>query len=1792
MLRGSNYEVGQIILEKGGQIVYRCDDRSGAQPQPILVKALRTEWSSYEAIMQYKREFNLFAELSPKVGSVPRPVRLEELGGLFLMVLEDRGGQPLSVLMEEKTLSYEARMRLAERIVECVGALHDQQVIHRNLNPAALLYNMETETVQLTDLALAVKHVQEKKAFRNAGHLEGTLPYISPEQTGRINRSIDYRSDFYSLGVLFYELFTGTCPHEAETVTEQLYAIIAKQPVPPHELRPDEVPRPLSDLIMKLLEKAPEDRYRTAYGILADLRKCRNGQDAFQMGEEDRLRLFRLPQKLYGREQELAGLQAVVRSLGSGADRERGRLVLIAGEAGIGKTALVQELHGFVSQEHGYFIQGKFDQYNQNLPFSAWIQAFRSLVAQLLNGDADELAPIRESLSDRLGHNASLLANLIPELQTLIGERPALEPLNPAEETNRFFMTFELFIEGLTRGETPLVLFLDDWQWADRSSIQLLDKLAGAAGLGTLLVIGAYRDAEITPDHPFLPALTQLEKRKEVLTIRPAPLSEEAIRRLIQDAVGSSPEWTGELGKVVHLKTRGNPLFVSEMLKDLHRQGAVSFDERHMSWRLDKAKLRELTWGEGDVSLLVRKIRTLPEEAQLILSLSASIGTLFDWKMLSLVSEGDSRSLAHSLIRGVQEDVIVPLHPNYHVLAGMHEEPQADFGSLELQFAFQHDKLQQALYQLIEPAARRRLHLRIGWLLLEHLPPREAEDKIIEIASNLNKGLEFISGEDEIDKLIEVNRKAAKKAKEGFGYETAFEFLEVALRMLPPDAWQVSFPQTLELYRMYAECSYLTHRVEKAEAACEQLLQFLDEPLELAAIYEMQANHYTYLGLMKRSLEAGKLGLRSLGLRVPERVGFAAVLGELSKLKWSLRGRTTEELLESPTMQDKRLKLIMRLLVGFIPPAFISGEKNLFAWVVLKKAYLSAKHGNGPESAGAYIGYAILLSGLGDLAGARDFGRLAVRINERFGDLQWRSLVLVLYTLFAHSWSESWNTLEEWYGRAIESSQKSGDLLYLAHACYYRHLWNPSMPIERYLQESVWSISMIENTQYKESLWTAKLSRQMFRALSGELGDPLILDDATFREAEFLGQLTEAKYFSGIAIYYVVKIQLLFTFEKHEEALAYIDKSYDYIGTLAGSAFMEQFSLYTYLSLATSCDRMSGLSKWRARRRMRTEYNRMRKWARHNPDTFGTQHLLMQAERARIRGDYETADACYNRAVQSSNQGGFIRYKALAHELAGKYYAGRKHSEVAAYFFRQAVYYYSVWGAKGKVQQLEQRYGERHKLAYRMAAPAESASAATSENLDVHAILAASQAISKEIGLDPLLDALMEIVIINAGAQRGCIVMKSSSTTIVEGEYDPETDSITVRKHDNAATAPYPKTLIDTVAERKETLICDDAVKEAMYRHDAYLARHKPKSLLCMPLMNQQQVTAIIYLENNLVAGAFTKERLKMIDLLSREMVYSLENASLYSNLERLVAERTEELAFKNQQLNKYIDIVDKNVMSLMIDVNGIVTDVSEEFCQSTGYRKEELIGRSHSLLQATDAIDGGLAEFRLNRAAAESGWRGELVQRTVDGSVLWLDMAMEPTIEQGWVTGYTFIGHNITDKKRIEQHSVTDDLTGLYNRRHFKDVFRREVKRSARNRDSLSFILLDIDYYKRYNDTYGHFEGDQVLVTIGETINAQLRRATDFAFRLGGEEFGILFSGATPEQSYGFAEKIRRSIEELRIRHEQSDHSPYVTVSVGLAVIRDEVTLLSEDTIYKLADEALYGAKADGRNCVKMQVV
>lgn len=698
MIANDHYQVLETISDNPIKAVYRCTEASSAET--VILKVLKSEFAGTEAVMRFKQEYKLLTELSTTTEGVIRPLRLEEQNGLYVMVLEDICGRSLKRILAEEQPGEEDLLRLAVKVVDILGSIHEQNVIHKDIKPSNIIWNRERDIVQVIDFDLAVKLSKERRDFQNSGVLEGSLLYISPEQTGRMNRNIDYRSDYYSLGVVLYEMMTGLMPYPSSEMLEQIYSIIAKEAVSPYHATGGRVSRGLSAVIMKLMEKSSEDRYRSAHGIKADLKRCLAGQADFVIGTEDLLNTFRIPQKIVGRQQELSTLEAAFRSSVNGSSQ----VMLVSGDAGAGKTALVHELHRTISREKGVFAEGKFDQYNKNIPYSALIQAFRRLVSQLLESPDEEYrSEVSRSLTRLLGGNGGVITGLIPELASWMGTQPEPEPLSPAEETNRFFLTFAKFVQAITQPDRPLVLFLDDVQWADYSSLKLVEKLMLDNHLQRMFVICSFRQNEIHEGHPLFAAMVKIGKNREVGRIHLQPLQETDVQSLVADTLYSSMERVEGITGRLYKRSKGNSFFLTEILKDLYRRGIIYFDKQDGEWSWSLEELEALPVHDSVVDFLVGQLQHLPEEVRHILMLSSAAGSVFDYGMLTLIGEEAPEVIAAAVTRAVQEEYIVPADHKYAIFSATLAESGREAAQMGIRLKFAHDRIQQAFYQLLDP---------------------------------------------------------------------------------------------------------------------------------------------------------------------------------------------------------------------------------------------------------------------------------------------------------------------------------------------------------------------------------------------------------------------------------------------------------------------------------------------------------------------------------------------------------------------------------------------------------------------------------------------------------------------------------------------------------------------------------------------------------------------------------------------------------------------------------------------------------------------------------------------------------------------------------------------------------------------------------------------------------------------------------------------------------------------------------------------------------------------------------
>ncbi len=1443
---------------------------------PVLLKTVSEEVPAALAQSILKREHELLDGM--EVGLAVRPLGLVPSGTSLAIVFEDSGAQPLSSLVSPgQPMPLEDFFPLAIACARALDSLH-QRFLHRDLHPGNILWDSERQTLRLFGFCLASE-------LGNPGEpphaLAGSLAFMAPELSGRLSHEPDARSDLYSLGVTFYSLLAGEPPFKASDPLEWVYSHVAQLPAPPQRLNRT-LPDALGDLVLKLMAKNPSERYQSAKGLLNDLlegqRQWRETGTItpFPLARAEVRDSFQLHPRLLGRDQEAQALHAAFDAARNG----KTVLVTLAGPAGSGKTTLVHDVMRQATASCGLFLAGKFDQYQRQAPYAALSEALGRLVRHLLTEPEERLATWKADLLLALGQNGHIALELVPDLVHVIGPQPPLETLNPTEEQNRFLSTIDRLVATLASPEQPVVLFLDDLQWSDTPTILLLRRWLETQGDLALLLIVAFRNEELSAE------LTDLLDVPGVRHMPLRPLDEDAINRLVADALQTDPTETRSLGSFLFARTDGNPFFAKELLRTLHQDGLVFFDDREARWTWEVDALPRARMREDVVEFMLGRIRRLEPETQALLSLAAAIGRAFDLRLLAQAWGRSPADLVNALWPAFIAGLVLPRNEDASC-PGAKDEPKSLSHATRCEFL--HDRVRQAAYALLPDEERRSLHLRIGRLMLAQADEEELRVHGQEIALQLNAGRALMIDDRERLELARLNLQAARKAKESAAYRPAFEFVEVAREVLPDSTWSDHPELALEIFRLSVACAHLCGEFEVAERCCVELMRRSRTPIERAEVHALTSSLYSFSNRMDEAIGEGLKALGLLGIKLSAQPGAASVAKELALTKAVQGRRTARDFEAAPLVTDPRIRLTMRILADFMAPAYLTGNETLFATTMLRLARLSLRHGNCVEAVTAYSCYSVMLAGLGDFTGAYEFGELALRLTERFGAYHTKSRTLVLYALFAHSWSAPWEGLDAWFKESVDVGRRSGDFLFMAFACGYVHFWAPQADLGAAVTAGEHYLAICRQSHYQNALNAALCAQQLWRSLRGETHSPLSLSDARFDEGHCLEQMQEARYVSGLSIYHLCKLQLACLHEQWEVAWSELLAAKRTIKALAGSPYVVDLAVHGFRVAARMAAR-GGAERAAAWRLLRGFHRQMKAWTRHCPANFQSHLSLMEAELAWLEGRLTEAPILFERAVMQAKDRGFVRYEALANEAAARFYQAQGLNKAAHAYLQDAREAYSRWGAIAKVRSLEhQAPGDVSEV---------PALEPTGEQpvhlglvpqlvangvLDLSTVWKATQAISGEVILRRLLERLLSIVKENAGAQSGVLILAQESeggtSYVVQAESTVDGTVTLLQGKTLEEHGGLPSSLVRYVIRTRSVVVLGDAAHHGGFTRDPYVQAHHPKSILALPVINQGALLGVLYLENNLLTDAFSSDRMAVLQILSAQAGISLQNA-------------------------------------------------------------------------------------------------------------------------------------------------------------------------------------------------------------------------------------------------------------------------------------------------------------------------
>ncbi|GAB1543319.1 AAA family ATPase [Scytonema sp. NUACC21] len=1516
------YLLNECLHEGIDTAIYR--GRRESDLSTVIIKTINAEYPTLEEITRLRHEYKILQTLVDIKG-IAKVYSLEHYGNNSAIILEDFWGISFQKLLTLGKLPVLPFLSIAIQLADILYGIHKNHIIHKDINPQNILLDSDSLTVKLIDFSIASRLAKENSCITNPERLEGTLAYISPEQTARMNRSVDYRTDFYSLGVTFYEMLTGQLPFKTTDALELVHCHIAKNPTPPHEVDP-EIPKPVSEIVLKLMAKAAEDRYQNALGLKADLETClyqlqSQGRIAeFTLGELDRSGQFLIPQKLYGRIQEVRSLLEAFGRVSTGSTE----MMLVSGYSGIGKTSVVNEIHKPIVRQRGYFISGKFDQFKKNIPYAALIQAFQTLIHQILTQSPEKIANWKQNLLAALSPNAQIIIDVIPELEHIVGSQLPVPELGATEFHNRLHRVFQQFFDVFAKLEHPLVLFLDDLQWADAASLKLIENVICNTDSKYLLLIGAYRDNEVSPTHPTIITIEKIRSRKALVkNIVLQPLTFDNICELLSDTLNktltlqssslyeSDRNRIKDLAELIYNKTQGNPFFLTQMLQTLYTEGLLHFNFALRQWEWDILQIQAVGITDYNVvELVVRNLQKLPNSTQEVLKLAACMGHQFTLENLAAVNKISLQDTANALWEALQSGLILPLSQAYKIPMVLKklEQEHWQVDDFKISYKFLHDRVQQAAYSLIPDDQKQKTHLSIGCLLLQKNPDSALEENIFDIVNQLNIGLELMTQASEKEHLASLNLIAGSKAKQATAYEAAVKYLNIGLRLISETTWSTNYDLALHLYTATAEAEYLNTNYERAKQLSDIVLAKARQPLEKIKVYETQIQFYIAQNQMLEAVNTALEALKLLRISLPKAPSKCNIIGNSLITKMIVAAKGIDNLAQLPEMTDPYKIAAMRVLITVLVPAYLT-TPNLFPLVTFKMVNLSVRYGNSPQAAYGYALYGWLLCGaLGDIKSGYEFGQLAMKLLERFDNTELKCKVVNIFNAFVRHWKEHGREIIPAFVDSLKMSLEAGDIEYAGYSsinyCHYTFLLGEDL--DSVISSHKPYINLMRKLKQEYVIHSISTVGQTIANLLSESANSCRLIGAIFNEEEMVPVFQEANIMTSLFMTYFYKAMLLYLFKQYDQSVENAELAERYTASILGFMTLATHNFYYSLALLASYqNQQNPKAQKRILQKVETNQKKMINWAEHAPDNYRHKYELIEAEKARVLGNHAKAISHYKEAIQGAAQSGYLQEEALANELVAEFYFARSQEAIAEVYLIKSYYGYIRWGANAKVKDLESRYPDffsrilqRENIKLDISQTIVTAkSTIHSEALDVAAVAKALQAIASESDFDKLLAKLMLVTVESAGASKGVLLLsKAGQLKPVAAIAHPvlsvnnELELITTKP---SAPVEYevrllssptkteslpelPVSVINYVERTQKTLVLNHARDEGIFINDPYILKTQPKSIYCCPLIHQEQFIGLLYLENDLSVGVFTNTRLEVLQLLASQAGISL----------------------------------------------------------------------------------------------------------------------------------------------------------------------------------------------------------------------------------------------------------------------------------------------------------------------------
>jgi diguanylate cyclase (GGDEF)-like protein len=1694
MFELSGYDIGEVIYKSGKSTIYKASGKD--DQKKVLIKLQNNEYPTKEELIAINREYMITNKnYGDKVIKIYDMIYYKNS---LAIILEDFGAKPLSGFFTTNKLDLKKKIFIAINIAEALIQIHKQGVIHKDINPANIVWNSETDEIKVIDFGLSTE-VSNETVF-NSHIFEGTCLYISPEQTGKINRPVDYRSDLYSAGATLYELFTGKPPFDGDEL-EVIHSHIAKIPVEPKKVR-NEIPPIISDIIMKLLSKSAEDRYQTAAGLRYDLKyfqdnfSSREKITGFRIAQKDFSNRFEIPQKLYGRENDCNKLMEML----TGSYSNSMRLLLISGYSGVGKTTIIQEISQDIILHGGRFITGRYEQFERSSPYSAIKSALGMLVKNIVF-DARHFDEWKNKLGQALGTNAGILVEFLPELEQILGKQSNVCQMEPIEEKNRFQSAISNFINAFIQNETKLILFLDDLQWSDLSSIDLVEYLLTSSAIQNLIIIGSYRDNEVNDSHPLFSLIETVRKctgnSDSVYQHNLVTLPESSVNYLIADTLKSVPADTSQLTNFIYQKTKGNPFFTNQLLRTLYENGLFTFSEEHSKWEWDIDEIKNVQISDNVVDFLIHNLKSLPSDTLTVLMLASCIGNIFDTIIIYKICD-DVKNIADALKVATKKEYVVPIDNNYKLL-DMKDDDYLK-SNIQINFKFNHNRIQQAAYSLVPDKDKEVIHYKIGKLLMNICETRINSDRnLFEITNHLNIGKNNIINKSERLALLDLNIKAGKKAKMNLAYDIAKHYFTISKKLLSGDEWH-SFPDTLFTISLeYTECCYLSSTLDTILSLCDDTLSLASTAIEKASVYELKAKILDHIGEKRETvIDEVKNGLKLFNIDLPTDPGAidAQIGAGIGMMKGYLAQNSIEDFVNLPVMHDSEKIMVMKLLFQVGPMAFeLYPPLNTVIQLIMFNT--AVRYGTVEVSCKNLAECGITLGPiLGDYDLAYRFNKTAFLLIDKHKTDTLKASTYFIFGCFISHWKKHYSEGMDYFDLSIKYGIETGDIMHSFWSMVYKldHLFFIGKNMDEYKLDLEKAEKMLISYKAMFLLPFVFLMKHVVSQFQSAYNAEM--ENFIHEQIKKESNMTVTFKFGHF------NTVINFILGNYETAFKWVEFTEPYTQGGTGLFSIADYTMFSALCYIKMYEETPDGNNGELLKKIDKKIDIMKVWSVSCPENFAHKYYLVAAERARILHDsLEIITGFYKKSLDSINSGEFINMRAVINELIGEFWFSRGEETIGKTFMKEALYYYKYWGATSKITLLETKYPNlssdvNHTSHLRITKQSgnqdttrQTSIHSSTINLDIKSILKSTQAISVEIKFDKLLKVLMRTIIENAGAQNGCVILKNvnDNKLYVEAVKCRENEEIKITKSLSVTESnDFCFDIVEYVKRNHEIIVISNASQNYYYKNNDYIKRINAKSILCVPILYQNDLKGIIYLENNLSENVFDNQRIEIIEILSSQIAISIEKAQLYEILEEKVNERTKQLALANSELKELSHHDPLTKLYNRRYVYEYITNISEDFIKT----KTELF-------------------FNAQKR----------------------DLHLDNTV--------------------------------------------------------IGMFLLDIDHFKKVNDSYGHAAGDEVLIKITEVLK-NIVRSDDFVVRWGGEEFLIILNKTKIEYLEKFSKKVLSKIKETSIEL-PNKNIINKTCSIGCAYLpftSHYSDLLTFDQTVNICDFALYQAKENGRNC------